>query len=108
MSRAPRRRHASGSSRRPDEPRLADRRTRPGRARACRLRQEVFALAAARRAEHLSAALSQPVSARAETAPWAPEIAYRGGALSIEGIPLAAIADEIGTPCYVYSAAQIA
>jgi diaminopimelate decarboxylase len=48
------------------------------------------------------------VSARAETASWAPEIAYRGGALSIEQIPLAAIADEIGTPCYVYSAAQIA
>ena len=44
----------------------------------------------------------------AEAAPWAPEIAYRDGALCIENIPLAAIADEVGTPCYVYSAAQIA
>jgi diaminopimelate decarboxylase len=44
----------------------------------------------------------------AKTAPWAPEIAYCGGALSIEEIPLALIADEVGTPCYVYSAAQIA
>src|SRR5690242_12872842 len=43
-----------------------------------------------------------------EIAPWAPEIRYRGGALSIEEIPLALIADEVGTPCYVYSAAQIA
>ncbi|HEX4193734.1 MAG TPA: diaminopimelate decarboxylase, partial [Stellaceae bacterium] len=43
-----------------------------------------------------------------KTPPWAPEIAYRGGALAIEQIPLALIADEIGTPCYVYSAAQIA
>jgi diaminopimelate decarboxylase len=43
-----------------------------------------------------------------KTQPWAPEIAYRGGALSIEAIPLALIADEVGTPCYVYSAAQIA
>jgi len=41
-------------------------------------------------------------------AAWAPEIAYRGSALSIEAIPLALIADEVGTPCYVYSAAQIA
>jgi diaminopimelate decarboxylase len=41
-------------------------------------------------------------------APWAPEIAYRGGALSIEATPLALIADEVGTPCYIYSAAQIA
>src|SRR6185437_3058452 len=44
----------------------------------------------------------------AKSAPWAPEIAYRDGALAIEGIPLALIADEVGTPCYVYSAAQIA
>ncbi|HLI23059.1 MAG TPA: diaminopimelate decarboxylase [Stellaceae bacterium] len=35
-------------------------------------------------------------------------MAYRDGALAIEEIPLAAIADEVGTPCYVYSSAQIA
>ncbi len=43
-----------------------------------------------------------------KTQPWAPEIAYRDGALSIEAIPLARIAEEVGTPFYVYSAAQIA
>jgi diaminopimelate decarboxylase len=43
----------------------------------------------------------------AEKAPWAPEFAYRGGALCVEDIPLAAIADEVGTPCYVYSSAQL-
>jgi len=43
-----------------------------------------------------------------DAAAWAPEIAYRDGALTIESIPLALIADEIGTPCYVYSGAQIA
>ena len=47
------------------------------------------------------------MSPRAEPAPWAPEIAYRDGALAIEAIPLAAIADEVGTPFYAYSAAQI-
>jgi diaminopimelate decarboxylase len=43
-----------------------------------------------------------------ETAPWAPEIAYRGGALCVEETSLAAIADEVGTPFYAYSSAQIA
>ncbi|HVA14827.1 MAG TPA: diaminopimelate decarboxylase [Stellaceae bacterium] len=43
-----------------------------------------------------------------KTAPWAPEFAYRDGALCVEAMPLAAIADAVGTPCYVYSRAQIA
>ncbi|HEY3920207.1 MAG TPA: diaminopimelate decarboxylase [Stellaceae bacterium] len=47
------------------------------------------------------------MSARVEPASWAPEIAYRDGALAVEAIPLAAIADEVGTPFYAYSAAQI-
>jgi diaminopimelate decarboxylase len=47
------------------------------------------------------------VSTRAQPAPWAPEIAYRAGRLAIEEIPLVAIADEVGTPFYAYSAAQI-
>ena len=48
------------------------------------------------------------MSARGKLAPGAPEIAYRDGALAIEQIPLAAIADEVGTPFYAYSSAQIA
>ena len=43
----------------------------------------------------------------AEKAPWAPEFAYRGGALAVENVPLARIADAVGTPFYAYSSAQI-
>ncbi len=32
---------------------------------------------------------------------------YQGGALSAEDIPLARIADEVGTPCYCYSTAAL-
>ncbi|HKT16707.1 MAG TPA: diaminopimelate decarboxylase [Stellaceae bacterium] len=42
-----------------------------------------------------------------DTAPWAPEFAYRGGALAVEDVPLARIAEAVGTPVYVYSSAQI-
>ena len=42
-----------------------------------------------------------------ENIPGAPEFAYRGGALMIEELPLARIADEVGTPFYAYSSAQI-
>lgn len=42
-----------------------------------------------------------------DAAPWAPEFAYRGGELAAEDVPLAQIADAIGTPFYVYSSAQI-
>jgi diaminopimelate decarboxylase len=46
--------------------------------------------------------------AAARNEPWAPEFAYGDGALMIEAMPLAAIADEVGTPFYAYSSAQIA
>ena len=36
--------------------------------------------------------------------PGAPDIAYRDGALHVEGVPLARIADAVGTPFYCYSA----
>ncbi len=39
--------------------------------------------------------------------PGAPEFHYRGGELAAEELPLARIADEIGTPFYAYSSAQI-
>ncbi len=39
--------------------------------------------------------------------PGAPDIAYRGGALHVEGVALARIADAAGTPVYCYSSAQI-
>jgi diaminopimelate decarboxylase len=39
--------------------------------------------------------------------PWAPEFAYRGGELAVEDVPLAQIADAVGTPFYAYSSAQI-
>ena len=42
-----------------------------------------------------------------DTAPWAPEFAYRDGALAVEEVPLARIAEAVGTPAYVYSSAQI-
>ena len=32
-----------------------------------------------------------------------PDYAYRGGQLCFDDVPLATIADDIGTPCYVYS-----
>jgi diaminopimelate decarboxylase len=32
---------------------------------------------------------------------------YRGGALCCEDVPLAAIADAVGTPAYVYSTATL-
>jgi diaminopimelate decarboxylase len=48
------------------------------------------------------------VSTRAKSAPGAPEIDYRDGVLSIEQMPLDVIADEVGTPFYAYSSAQIA
>ena len=32
---------------------------------------------------------------------------YRGGALHLEGVALAAVAERFGTPCYVYSRAAI-
>jgi diaminopimelate decarboxylase len=42
-----------------------------------------------------------------DTLPGAPDIAYRGGALHIEDLALARIADAVGTPVYCYSSAQI-
>jgi len=42
-----------------------------------------------------------------EAAPWAPEFAYRDGALAVEDVPLQRIAEAVGTPVYVYSSAQI-
>ena len=39
--------------------------------------------------------------------PWAPDFAYRERALCAEAVPLARIADEVGTPFYAYSQAQI-
>ena len=33
--------------------------------------------------------------------------AYRAGELYAEGVPLASIADQYGTPCYVYSRATL-
>jgi diaminopimelate decarboxylase len=44
----------------------------------------------------------------AKALPGAPEIAYRDGALCVEGVALDTIARDVGTPCYVYSGAQIA
>jgi diaminopimelate decarboxylase len=44
----------------------------------------------------------------AKALPGAPEIAYRDGALCVEGVALDTIATDVGTPCYVYSGAQIA
>ena len=44
----------------------------------------------------------------AKALPGAPEIAYRDGALCVEGVVLDTIARDVGTPCYVYSGAQIA
>jgi diaminopimelate decarboxylase len=43
----------------------------------------------------------------AEPAPGAPDFAYRGGALHAEGVPLASIADAVGTPFYCYSSAAL-
>ncbi len=40
-------------------------------------------------------------------APGAPEFAYRKGELCADNVPLARIADEVGTPFYVYSGTQI-
>ena len=42
-----------------------------------------------------------------EAASWAPEFAYRDGALAVEDVPLQRIAEAVGTPAYVYSSAQI-
>jgi diaminopimelate decarboxylase len=42
-----------------------------------------------------------------EPAPGAPDFAYRDGALHCEEVPLARIAEAVGTPVYCYSAAQI-
>jgi len=42
-----------------------------------------------------------------EPAPGAPDFAYRDGALCCEEVPLARIAEAVGTPVYCYSAAQI-
>ena len=42
-----------------------------------------------------------------DTLPGAPDIAYRGGALHIEDVALARIAEAAGTPIYCYSSAQI-
>jgi diaminopimelate decarboxylase len=39
--------------------------------------------------------------------PGAPFLAYQHGALTLEGIPLAPLADEYGTPLFVYSKATI-
>src|ERR1700761_1435813 len=44
----------------------------------------------------------------AKSLPGAPEIAYRDGALFVEDVALDAVASNAGTPCYVYSSAQIA
>ena len=42
-----------------------------------------------------------------ESAPGAPEFAYRAGELHAEGVPLARIAAAVGTPFYCYSSAAI-
>lgn len=42
-----------------------------------------------------------------DASPWAPEFAYRRGTLAVEDVALARIAEEIGTPFYAYSSAQI-
>jgi len=42
-----------------------------------------------------------------EAGPAAPDFVYRDGALHAEGVALAHLADEIGTPVYVYSAAHL-
>ena len=42
-----------------------------------------------------------------EAGPAAPDFVYRDGALHAEGVALARIADELGTPVYVYSAAHL-
>jgi diaminopimelate decarboxylase len=42
-----------------------------------------------------------------DASPWAPEFAYRHGMLAVEDVALARIADEVGTPFYAYSSAQI-
>jgi diaminopimelate decarboxylase len=39
--------------------------------------------------------------------PGAPELAYRGGALALEQVPVARIADAVGTPLYAYSSAHL-
>ena len=38
--------------------------------------------------------------------PGAPELAYRDGALSLEDVPVARIAEQVGTPFYAYSSAH--
>jgi diaminopimelate decarboxylase len=43
----------------------------------------------------------------AEAAPGAPDFAYRGGELHAESVPLARIADAVGTPFYCYSSAAL-
>ncbi len=58
--------------------------------------------AAAGRAQHLSAELSQ-VSEDAADCAGAPDFAYRDGALHAEDVPLARIAAAVGTPVYCYS-----
>jgi diaminopimelate decarboxylase len=42
-----------------------------------------------------------------KASPWAPEFDYRGGELVAEDVPLARIAEAVGTPFYAYSSAQI-
>lgn len=39
--------------------------------------------------------------------PGAPELAYRAGALSLEQVPVARIAEQVGTPFYAYSSAYL-
>ncbi|MGH6982401.1 MAG: diaminopimelate decarboxylase [Stellaceae bacterium] len=39
--------------------------------------------------------------------PGAPDLAYRGGVLSLEQVSVARIADEVGTPFYAYSSAYL-
>jgi diaminopimelate decarboxylase len=43
----------------------------------------------------------------AETLPGHPDFAYRDGALCAEGVPLARVAEAVGTPFYCYSRAAI-
>ncbi len=39
--------------------------------------------------------------------PGAPDLAYRDGALSLEQVPVARIAEQVGTPFYAYSSAHL-
>ena len=57
---------------------------------------------------HGSLARVRSSSAPSDPTLYTPGFSWRGGALFCEGVPLEKIAERIGTPTYVYSAASIA